>query len=162
MNPTHETDRRDVCPYLPQRKQLPHDVPPWAPEHSRYFITINCHLRGTNTLGQEGCAEKLLESIQVYESLNKWRVFLMLIMPDHVHLIASFNHKLGIQPVVTSWKGYQTRQFGIKWQRDFFEHRIRNQAEFTKLYYYVLSNPVRKGLVADWKDWPYKHVCGVW
>jgi len=141
---------------------MPHHVPVWVPAHSRYFITINCRQRGEDMLGRNGHAKRLLESIQVYETLNKWRVFLVLVMPDHVHLIGSFNHTIGIQPVIKSWKGYHARVNGIEWQRDFFEHRIRNQAEFTKLYYYVLLNPVRKGLVTDWRNWPHKYVCGDW
>jgi len=107
-------------------------------------------------------AEKILESIRIYEDLNKWRVFVMLVMPDHVHLIASFNYKIGIRSVIASWKGYYARSLGIQWQRSYFEHRIRNQAEYTKLFHYVLLNPVRKNLVTDWKDWPHKHVFGEW
>ena len=48
----------------------------------------------------------------------------------------------------------------IEWQRDFFEHQIRNQAEFTKTFNYVLHNPIRKGLVTDWRTWPHKYICG--
>ena len=45
-------------------------------------------------------------------------------------------------------------------QPDFFEHQIRNQAEFTKTFNYVLHNPIRKGLVTDWRTWPHKYICG--
>jgi putative transposase len=147
---------------LPERKTLPHHIPSWVPEHSRYFITINCRHRGIDVLGRDKRASKLLESIRVYEDQNKWRVFVMIVMPDHIHMIASFNHTMGIQSIIRSWKRYHARVLGIEWQRDYFEHRIRNQAEYTKLFHYVLMNPVRKGLVTDWKEWQHKHVCGVW
>jgi REP element-mobilizing transposase RayT len=88
---------------------MPHQIPVWVPEHSRYFITINCQQRGEDILGQNGHAKRLLDSIQIYESLNKWRIFLMLVMPDHVHIIGSFNHTIGTQPVISSWKGYHAR-----------------------------------------------------
>jgi len=37
---------------------------------------------------------------------------------------------------------------GIKWQRDFFEHRLRSDESWREKADYILANPVRKGLVA--------------
>jgi putative transposase len=41
------------------------------------------------------------------------------------------------------------------WQRRFWEHRIRNDADFERHVDYIHYNPVRHGYVASASDWPY-------
>jgi REP element-mobilizing transposase RayT len=146
---------------LPSRKKLPHQVPSWVPNGSRYFITINCAARGPNALAHQRVAASLLESITVYEQLQKWYIHAMVIMPDHIHMIVTFSTQ-DIRLVIAPWKGFQAKTHDIDWQSDFFEHRLRNDAEFTEKVNYVLMNPVRKGLVNDWQNWPYTFVRGKW
>jgi hypothetical protein len=45
--------------------------------------------------------------------------------------------------------------FGIRFQRDFFDTRLRDDAHFAEKYNYILGNPVRKGLCATQAEWPY-------
>jgi hypothetical protein len=44
---------------------------------------------------------------------------------------------------------------GVRWQRDFFDHRLRNHRELDEKTCYVLQNPVRKNLAARVEDWPW-------
>ena len=44
---------------------------------------------------------------------------------------------------------------GIKWQRDFFEHRLRSDENWREKADYILANPVRKGLVTEVSQWPF-------
>lgn len=46
------------------------------------------------------------------------------------------------------------REKGL-WQRRFYEHMIRTEAEFDKAMDYCRQNPVHHGLVADAADWAY-------
>jgi hypothetical protein len=96
-----------------------------------------------------------LESASVYEQLGHWYLWLMVVMPDHLHLIATFNLDRAIQSTVKAWKSHQAKHLDIKWQSGFFEHRLRNDAEFDEKSHYVRWNPVRKGLVQSLDDWPY-------
>lgn len=41
------------------------------------------------------------------------------------------------------------------WQRRYWEHQIRNEADFERHMDYLHYNPVKHGLVKDVKDWPY-------
>jgi putative transposase len=147
---------------LPVRKKLPHEVPAWVPEGSRYFITINCRVRGVDSLCVDGRAEALLASISVYEAAAKWWMHIMVIMPDHLHMIATFGRQHAVQPVISAWKSYQARALGIEWQSGFFEHRLRSDAEFVEKAHYVRVNPVRKGLANKWEDWAYLFQRGEW
>ena len=41
-------------------------------------------------------------------------------------------------------------------QRECWDVQIRNAADFAEKMNYVLGNPVRKGFVANWSEWPYQ------
>ncbi len=139
----------------PQRKKLPHGLPPWVRQGARHFITINCTKRGNNVLARPSLAKELLASAGYYETIGRWYVWLMVVMPDHIHVIATFNLDHGIRRTVGDWKRYQTTRHAIAWQSDFFEHRLRDELEFVEKALYVRMNPVRKGLVTIPSEWPH-------
>lgn len=41
------------------------------------------------------------------------------------------------------------------WQRRFFEHRIKDEADFVRCLDYLHYNPVKHELVSRVRDWPY-------
>ena len=41
------------------------------------------------------------------------------------------------------------------WQRRFWEHLIRDEADLSRHRDYIHYNPVRHGLAASPKEWPY-------
>jgi putative transposase len=81
-------------------------------------------------------------------------------MPDHQHLImrgledtsdilktlGSYKQKIGF------WLAKNRPE--IKWQKDFFDHIIRNDEKLSSHINYILGNPVRRGLVVDWRQYP--------
>jgi len=140
---------------FPKRKKLPHEFPSWVQQGARHFITINCADRNTTNLLRNDIADHLLESARFYDETGKWHLWLMLIMPDHIHFIATFNLQQGLRPILGAWKRYQATTLGIEWQSDFFEHRLRNPSESDEKAFYIRMNPVRKNLVATPEQWPY-------
>lgn len=76
-------------------------------------------------------------------------------MPDHVHAMLSVPVDTGLKKPIINWKSYTARTLGIQWQRDFFDHRIRNYNEYVEKCSYILSNPVRAGLCSANEYWPY-------
>ncbi len=46
------------------------------------------------------------------------------------------------------------REKGL-WQRRYWEHQIRDEADLSRHVEYVYCNPVKHGLVKQVKDWPY-------
>ncbi len=59
----------------------------------------------------------------------------------------------GVNPGLRLDKG----EVGI-WQRRFWEHCIRDQADFNAHVAYCWGNPVKHGLVARAVDWPYSSI----
>jgi REP element-mobilizing transposase RayT len=87
-------------------------------------------------------------------------------MPDHQHLmITGIRGDSDIWKVVVSYK--QKRGFwmsankpGMRWQKDFYDHIIRTNEDVASQIRYILDNPVRKGLVTSWEDYPFKGSVG--
>jgi len=91
------------------------------------------------------------------------------IMPDHVHFFVRGNPDF----VISSWVGGLKRAMSVAglnqsqgtrrpiqrkslWQPGFFDHVIRNDESYAQKWEYVRENPVRAGLVAEWREWPYQ------
>ncbi len=47
------------------------------------------------------------------------------------------------------------KQDGKIWQRRYWEHHIRDEVDYANHIQYCWVNPVKHGLVANPKDWPY-------
>ena len=77
---------------------------------------------------------------------------------EHIHALMSFSKDCSMEKSITDWKRFIANQAKICWQRDFFDHRIRDDHAYREKAKYILHNPVRAGFVKRAEDWPY--VCG--
>jgi putative transposase len=100
-------------------------------------------------------AAHLWSSMTYRETLGQWELHACVLMPDHLHMLVSAASDPGLASIVSAWKRYTARRFAIRWQRDFFEHRLRHDESVTEKAEYIRQNPVRAGLVARPEDWPY-------
>jgi len=141
----------------PVRKRLPHATPQWVAEGSWFFITINCEPRGKNQLCNPQAGPVVLNAVVHYHEKFIWHCRLCLLMPDHLHAIISFPREPGIKTTVSNWKRYLTGKYGIQWQRDFFDHRLRDENQLCEKMSYILMNPVRKGLCRQPEDWVWTY-----
>ena len=168
MSPQHAyTDSRTPQRGVPTRrirKRLPHEVPLWVHSNREdYFITVCCRERGRNQLANPKIAPALFETIKHRNERQLWYVHLATIMPDHIHLLITFGSAdARIQTVVSKWKEWTAKSLGIRWQRDFFEHRLRKEESWRQKADYILANPVRAGLVQRWENWPYVLIADPW
>ena len=144
-------------PPPPSRKKLPHEIPLWIdPSSEVYFITINSLPRGRNQLCTGTTASALLHSAAYRHDSNQWFIHLFLLMPDHLHALLSFPRQTnGIQHVIKNWKAWTAKHLRIKWQRDFFEHRLRQEESASEKFYYIITNPVRAGISESEETWPW-------
>jgi REP element-mobilizing transposase RayT len=98
------------------------------------------------------------------------------IMPNHVHLLITplvidylgHHGKTAKYPVTDTLrllKGSTARycndvlkRDGAFWQHESYDHYVRDEGELERVVLYILNNPVKAGLVEDWKDWPFTYV----
>jgi REP element-mobilizing transposase RayT len=104
--------------------------------------------------------QTIRETLGIYEDAKKLKLFSLTVMPDHVHLIARWDHATGLGRTVMAFKGILAKRHAIKWQQGFFDHRIRSSGELRTKTEYVRANPARAGLISKDTDWPYKYLCG--
>ena len=72
------------------------------------------------------------------------------IMPNHIHLILIINADNGramraptISTVVNQFKGYVTKTVGFPiWQKLFYDHIIRDNADYLRIWQYIDENPL--------------------
>ena len=77
-------------------------------------------------------------------------------MPNHAHAIVHADAELS--DVVGAWKSISARELrgllGVEapvWQRESFDHLIRNEDKARETTRYVLDNPAKAGM----RDWPH-------
>jgi REP element-mobilizing transposase RayT len=138
---------------LQVRKRLPHTVPQWVAGGSWFFITIKCVPQGKNQLCQADTANGVLAAMAHNHDKLAWHCRLCLLMPDHLHAIIAFPREPGMKSVISNWKKFVAGRLGVEWQRDFFDHRLRNHHELLEKTSYILMNPVRKELCERAEDW---------
>jgi REP element-mobilizing transposase RayT len=90
-------------------------------------------------------------------------VLVACVMPDHVHVMMSLDG--GGSPLsqyVRQWKTLWSRRLARAeerpfWQRSFYDHWMR-KGEEREYALYIAGNPVRKGFVQDWREYPFTRV----
>ena len=91
----------------------------------------------------------------------KFNLYCYCFMPDHFHaLIGAGDSAKSLSEICGAFKSLTTRAYwqwyrGKLWQRQFFDHIIRNEQDFFETLEYIKLNPVRKGLARTADEWPY-------
>lgn len=64
--------------------------------------------------------------------------------------------------IMQSLKGYTAHEAnkilnrtGQFWEEESYDHEVRNDEELSRIIKYVLNNPVKAGLVKNWRDWQW-------
>lgn len=137
-------------------RRLYHKTPSWVDDRAVFHVRIRTSKEFESSLIEPVVSYPILESIDVYRRVGKWFCCLLVLLPDHLHGLFSFPFGVGMSQVVAAWKKYHALQNRIKWQENFFDHRVRNAEEYRRIYSYVENNPVALGLCEYGKNWPYR------
>jgi putative transposase len=88
-------------------------------------------------------------------------VYAYCVMPDHVHLVLGPSPTCDIVMFVGQFKNLAQRAawshgvVGRFWQKSFWDHFLRADEQVERVVAYVLNNPVRAGLVEQWRDYSF-------
>lgn len=135
----------------------------------RWDTALDKSMTGPAWLRQGSIAAIVAESLH----WRHGRVYVLLaycIMPNHVHLVIRvLPDQRGVprplESILHSLKRFTAgkanqllgRQ-GAFWQRESYDHVIRDAGELERIIAYVRNNPVKAGLVDQWQEWPYTYV----
>ena len=111
---------------------------------------------GTFYLRQPAVAGMIVEAIQHNAGiLGHYVLHAFVVMPNHVHLLAT--PAVALPKLTKSLKGITAKRanamLGLTgkpfWQEESYDHLVRQEREFGKIWNYIEGNPVRAGLVRD-------------
>ena len=125
-----------------------------------YFLTI-CSAERRRHFTDSGLTEALIESMHEQFTKHDFSVLTHCFMPDHCHVLAmAHGSSCELGKAVRGFKGVSVpiaRRSGIHelWQRDYYEHILRKSDDLISVACYILQNPMRAGLIDDWRQWPY-------
>ena len=135
---------------------------------------------GVAWLKDDRIAKLVADSLR-YRDGTVYRLKVFCIMSNHVHVVfkpllneRSLSEVAGSHPlrfksseaplgtIMQSLKGYTAHEAnrilnrtGQFWEEETYDHEVRNDEEMGRIIKYVLNNPVKAGLVKDWRDWKW-------
>lgn len=118
-----------------------------------YFLTI-CTERRNRGLENELVTASLLDHARQVE--GHWQLCAAVVMPDHIHLLVELCASSDLSKAVRLFKGRSAsvlRQHAIKWQRSYFDHRLRTNEDVLPVFQYIFLNPYRAGLISTGQQW---------
>jgi putative transposase len=135
-----------------------------------WFFTVNLAERKDNRLLVDR-VDDLRQAFRYVKGKHPFKLDAVVVLPDHLHCLWTL--PAGDTDYSIRWnllKGtfsravengerispsrMQRRERGL-WQRRFWEHLLRDQANFNKHVDYIHWNPVKHGWVHRVADWPY-------
>lgn len=149
---------------------MPHYIRPRIPGASVFF-TVALADRSGRLLVEH--VDSLRSAVRQTRHERPFRIEAWVVLPDHVHAVwtlpegdadyslrwrlikARFSREL---PTGRLRASHEARQERGLWQRRFWEHHIRNEADLAAHIRYCWWNPVKHGFVERPEDWAYSSV----
>jgi REP element-mobilizing transposase RayT len=114
-----------------------------------------CH--GECLLRRPAVAEVVASALKFFDK-QRYRLHAWCIMPNHVHAVVQPVPERDLPGILHSWKSFTSTKInkllgrqGAFWQTEYYDHLIRDDAEFAHYVKYTRDNPMVAGLV----DWPW-------
>jgi putative transposase len=140
-----------------------------------YFFTVNLFDRRSDLLLTH--INVLRDAVRRVRESRPFHIDAWVVLPDHMHAVwtlppgdvdyasrwkaikAVFSRRLPRDETIPTPRLARGER-GV-WQRRYWEHTIRDEADYTAHVDYVHINPLKHGLVAHVRDWPYSsfHRC---
>lgn len=134
-----------------------------------YFFTVNLLDRSGDLLTRH--IDALREAVRATLAVRPFRIDAWVVLPDHLHCLWTLPP--GDDDFANRWKSIKIRfvqrlpaqeprsntrarrgERGI-WQRRFWEHVIRDEADYARHVDYIHINPVKHGWSGTVQEWPY-------
>ena len=124
-----------------------------------HFVTFSCYRR--EPLLENRIGYLIFE--QELENVRKRYGFVVagyVVMPEHIHLLASEPRKALLSLAIQVLKQQTSRRLKRRgearfWQRRYYDFNVWTHEKTVEKLKYMHRNPVRRGLTARPEDWPW-------
>jgi putative transposase len=140
--------------------------PPGALSAGKAFVWMDRYLDearyGPNWLKRDELARIVVDALRyASDTLRYFDLSAYVVMPNHVHVLVLPLVDAG--KLLHSVKGFSAREANKLlarsgepfWQRESYDHWVRNETEFERIRRYIEDNPVRAGLAATLGEYPW-------
>ena len=138
-----------------------------------YFFTVTLQDRTSDALTRHAGA--LRQAFRKAQAERPFAIDAIVVLPEHLHTVLTLPECDGDYP--HRWRRIKTLftqsllNTGVAlaqrdttgralWQRRYWEHTIRDEADYMRHVDYIHYNPVKHGLVAHAEDWPFSSLHG--
>ena len=90
---------------------------------------------------------KIVESAIMHFNGSRYVIYAFVVMPNHVHVLFMPLGDNCIPDILASWKRFSSRQLnnaigsdGPFWQKESWDHLVRNERQFAKYLSYIKAN----------------------
>jgi len=124
-----------------------------------HFVTFSC-IRRRPYLLKPSARTIFVEILKEVRSRHGFHLFGYVVMPEHVHLLLDEAGALNPSKVIQVVKQKVSSHFGHGrgipfWQRRFYDFNTWSPGKIKEKLIYMHENPLRRGLVAHPRDWPW-------
>ena len=105
--------------------------------------------------------EPLIKLLKETAKKEHFTVIAYCFMPDHLHLLVSgLEEQSSLKNFIKLYKQKSGFRFKQKtdqnlWRLSYYDHVLRKMEAIDDVVIYILNNPVRKGLVAGFTEYPF-------
>ena len=134
--------------------------------HSTYFITAAVWEK-KRLFQAPPAAELFLDVLYHYREQDKYLLHEFVVMPNHFHLLITPAETLerSLQLIKGGFSFRAKKELGFRgeiWQTSFYDHRVRDAEEYTRMRTYIHENPVRARLASSPELYPYSSANPRW
>jgi REP element-mobilizing transposase RayT len=109
-----------------------------------------CHL------AKSRIAQLVVDALGHFDG-KQYRLWAWCVMPNHVHVVVELRTGQSVAKILHSWKSYTAKEAnkllhrtGGFWQREYYDHLVRNERQLSAYIRYVQDNPRKAGL-REWR-----------
>ena len=129
-----------------------------------YLITVFCKNKESLFLNYEAARALSSTLHRVLQKQNS-EILAWVVMPDHMHLLVQLSEDELISKTMNRINSCTAiavnkalKRHSPIWQGAYHDHAIRDEEQLHSATRYLISNPIRAGLVKNLADYPYWNI----
>jgi putative transposase len=124
-----------------------------------YFITC-CTAQRKPYFKRKAIVEDVLTVLKDVSEELDFRILAYCFMPEHLHFLVIGGEASSLAEFMKLFKQksgfiFRKAHSNALWQRGYYDHVLRKEESLEEIALYIFTNPVRRGLVANYQDYPF-------